>query len=65
MVSVSLWCHKLFLLNIVLEAFFNPLPLLKRELTQMLIATKNNVPGGSINEQPIEQAQYTVLTPKT
>lgn len=31
----------------------------------MLIATKNNVPGGSINEQPIEQAQYTVLTPKT
>lgn len=27
----------------------------------MLIAMKNNVPGGSINEQPIEQAQCTIF----
>lgn len=27
----------------------------------MLIAMKNNVPGGSINEQPIEQAQCTTF----
>lgn len=27
----------------------------------MLIATKNNAPGGSINEQPIVQAQCTIF----
>lgn len=60
-VYVSLWCRKFFLLNIFLAAFVNPSPLFKRELTQMLIAMKYNVPGGSINEQPIEQAQCPIF----
>lgn len=53
-------CGAILLLNIFLAAFVNISPLFKRELTQILIAMTNNVPEGSINEQPIEKARCTI-----